>query len=52
MPQYKILTFVVNGHPFPIELQAYNTREEAEQRIKEIKIVYDALMFVSEINNK
>jgi hypothetical protein len=43
------MTFAANGHPMPLEIRKYSTREEAENRMKELKLIYSVPMSIREI---
>lgn len=44
---YKIMTFAPNGHPTPFENKTYSTRKEADERMLELKKIYDNPMYIS-----
>ena len=44
---YVIMTFTPNGNPFPIERVIYSTKEDAERRLNELKIIYNSPMYIS-----
>jgi hypothetical protein len=43
------MTFQINGNPMPFDNRKYSTREEAETRLNELKLIYDLPMSVREI---
>jgi hypothetical protein len=46
---FKIMTFAANGNPIPIEIRTHQTKEEAEQRMVELKKVYSVPMSIREV---
>ena len=48
---YMIMTFAPNGHPTPVEYKTYQTREEVEARLKELKIIYNNPIYISYKSN-
>lgn len=44
---FRVMTFLPNGHPTPLEYKKHLTKEAAEQRLEEIKKSYDLPLYVS-----
>lgn len=44
---YQIMTFHYSGSPMPFEDKKYEIFEEADARLKELKKIYNLLLFVS-----